>query len=351
MLAALLAAASSLAPCGGQGIGGTPVKHWPLLAPMPYEPNVTFDGSSAGPRGVAIVTEHNGGACHLEFCNQLRSEEPHVMHITWCADTTGRENVGCSLDIGYRSQEGASRARFGFSTAGLNASADSYAWEQDAAVVLSPADSKFPLSKLGTNGDKNVIDTVYGLVAPGGAGNNLPLSATSGFCCRLEFSGAKTVTGTIYVGNLLLLADVSAPSPLPSHSPSASGTPTQTPSASVSSSSTATSTSTSTSTATATFTPLPAAAAAAAAPDAALSLSTGGASGLVIGAALAGAAATLALQLVMRRLSGARGGAAAAAFALSGAGAAGAGAGASAARERAALLGAARTAAVFSPRP
>jgi len=338
----LLAAAASLAACRAQGIGGRTVKHWPLLAPMPYEPNVTVDGSSAGPPDIVHIAEHTTGACHEETCNQFTSLEPHVFHVSWCADTTGSVRIGCSMDVGYRSPEGSSRARYGYTVAGLNASADAYVWVADEEVVLTPATSKFPLSVLGKNGKKNVIDTIYGLVAPGGAGDGLALSMTSGFCCRVEFAGAKTVTGTIYVGNLLVLADVAFPSATPSATPSSTPSASQTPSRSFSSSSTRTATSTSTSTSTASFTPLPQAAAAAAPNVGDVSLSSGGASGLVIGAALAGAAATLIAQFAMRRL----GGGVAAGAALPGAG--GGGAGASAARERAALLGAARTAAVYA---
>ena len=218
------------------------------------------------------------------------------------------------------------------STAGFNASNASFTFLAPHEVFPAPASTTYPnFEVLGTSG-KNTIDTVYSGMA-GREADNLPLSATRGFCCRAEFSGGRTVAGTIYVGDLEVRAYAAPPSASPSVTP--------TPSATVSTTSTASLTAT----ASASWSPSPSQpppAGAAAADVVAVALTAPAASGLVIGAALAGAAATVALQFALRRLRGFGGGAG------GGGGAAGLGAlssasregvGAAAARERVALLG------------
>jgi hypothetical protein len=325
----------------GQGIGGAVVKRWPLAAVIPLEPHADIDGSSAGPAGVVTPKTHTDGACHEDVCNCFTSAEPHVFRITWCASTVTHTNVGCSLDVGYRSAEGARHGRLGWSTGGLNASNSSFTYLPADEVYRSPATSLFSFDMLQLKGKsgKNVIDTVFsGLAAPG-VGGGMPLSATSGFCCRAEFSGGKTVTGTIYVGDLEVRAGAAAPSATPSATASPSATPSNSPSPSATPSNTASPTVSTTSTASASWTPLPPPAAGAAAPAGAVLLSAPATSGIVLGAALAGAAGTLLLQFVLRRLRG--GGLAVAAALRGGAGGVGSGngAGGAAARERAALLG------------
>ena len=313
-----------LGSAAGQGIGGTLVKLWPLADAMPVEPDIARDGSAAGPAGVVKAVVHSAGACHEEVCNCFTSQAPHVFRITWCASTAGLRDVGCSMDVGYRSPEGASHGRIGWSVAGLNASNASFTFLPEADVFRVPAESAFPLSTLGKNGKKNVIDTKYQALAPGGAGDDLPLTASSGFCCRAEFSGGKTVTGTIYVGDLEVRAGAAPPSATPSATPSTTSTSTSTSTA------TATATATATGSASASAAPPPAAAATEA------SVSVSAASGFSVGAALAGAAATLALQFLVQRL---RGGAAASGGAGKLSAVSREGVGANASRERVALLG------------
>ena len=326
LLAALLLLGAARGQ-GGGGIGGVVVKRWPLEAPMPIEPRGDIDGSSAGPAGIVTVTEHHAGTCHEEVCNCFKSIEPHVFHITWCASTVGNASVGCSLDVGYRSGAGARSGRLGWSVGGWNASAASFTYVPADAVFRAPATSAWPFDNMAAPSGKNVIDTVYSALGPAdGTGDNLPLSATSGFCCRAEFSGGGTVTGTIYVGDLEVRAGAAAPSATPSVTPSVTPTPSTSPTASRTASQSAT--------------PSPSLsaappAAAAAGPDLGGSyLSAPAQSFLVLGAALAGSAATLVAQLVMRRLRGDGG-----ALELRGGGGGPGGAGGAAARERAALLG------------
>ena len=115
------------------------LKRWDLRLAMPVEPNISFDGSFAGPAGVVHVAPHSEGTCHEAVCNCFTSQAPHVFRLTWCASTVGKAGIGCSMDVGYRSQEGPTRGRMGVSVDGLNASEASFVWLDAAAVWAAAA--------------------------------------------------------------------------------------------------------------------------------------------------------------------------------------------------------------------
>jgi hypothetical protein len=203
----------------------TPVvlKHWPLSTTLPID-DLSVDGSSAGPNGTVIALGLKGSsACHdpESTCNQLKSLAPHVFHVTWCADTRGFVGITCDLDLGYRSPEG---ARHGLLQYALRGRASGAADFTNASSVVFP-DSPFPFDNFAVSSGKNDILTVFQLAMVEGhdAGDDLALTDTSGFCCRATFSGGKTVTGTLYVGDLKIRANGVVPSaaPTPSHSPDA----------------------------------------------------------------------------------------------------------------------------------
>lgn len=191
------------------------IKRWPLATTLPID-DLTIDGSSAGPNGTVMTLGLNGSsACHDPdaSCNQLRSNEPHVFHVSWCADTRGFRGVSCNLDLGYRSAQGARHGTLQYALRGLASSACDFT---NASTALFP-DSPFAFSNFAAPSGKNDILTVFQLSMAEGntAGDNLALGASSGFCCRATFSGGGTVTGTLYVGDLEIranaLAEPSAP--------------------------------------------------------------------------------------------------------------------------------------------
>ena len=147
-LALLLPPLLLLGAADAQGIGGTIVKRWPLAGPMPVEPNISVDGSAAGPAGVVKAVVHSAGACHEDVCNCFTSAAPHVFRLTWCADTAGLSAVGCGMDVGYRSPEGATHGRFGWSVAGLNASEADFTFVPESSVFRDPGASTFPLNSM-----------------------------------------------------------------------------------------------------------------------------------------------------------------------------------------------------------
>ena len=205
------------------------LKRWPLSKTLPVE-NLYIDGSTCGPNGTAMCKEWNTGSCHDpgSNCNQCRSNEPHIFYITWCADTVGYRGITCDLDLGYRSAQGARYGLFEYSIKGRNSTDDDFT---NKSTVVFP-DSPFPFSHFAIDSGKNDILTVYqlSLVEGNTDGDNLELTDTSGYCCRATFSGGKTVTGTLYIGDLTIRANSLAASP----SPKASSTPviTNTPSSS-----------------------------------------------------------------------------------------------------------------------
>ena len=164
----------------------------------------------------------NTGTCHdpISECNQCRSNEPHVFNITWCADTRGFAGISCDLDLGYRSAQGARYGLFQYSIKGRNSIERDYT---NRSTVVFP-DSPYTFSHFAVDSGKNDILTVFQLsMTEGNAdGDDLELTDTSGFCCRATFSGGKTVTGTLYIGDLTIRANSLAASPGPSASPSAS---------------------------------------------------------------------------------------------------------------------------------
>lgn len=88
--------------------------------------DLQFDGSSAGSNGTAMCVGLNGSnTCHDSdaSCNQCRSNEPHIFHITWCADTLGFRGISCDLDLGYRSAQGARNGYMEYSLKGLGSTA------------------------------------------------------------------------------------------------------------------------------------------------------------------------------------------------------------------------------------
>jgi len=188
------------------------LKRWPLARALPVD-DLSLDGSSAGPAGTVMVVGLNGsGACHDPdaTCNQLRSNEPHVFHVTWCADTAGYAGISCDLDLGYRSAQGARHGLLQYSLAGLGAGAPGARWTNASTAVFP--DSPFSFDNFAAPSGKNDILTVFQLsMAEGNTdGDDLPLTATAGFCCRATFWGGKTVTGTLYVGDLKIRANAVA---------------------------------------------------------------------------------------------------------------------------------------------
>jgi hypothetical protein len=190
------------------------IKRWPLSETLPVE-NLMIDGSAVGPNGTSMCTSWNTGTCHdpLSECNQCRSNEPHIFNITWCADTRGFAGISCDLDLGYRSAQGARYGLFQYSIKGRNSKETDYT---NTSTVVFP-DSPFTFSHFAVESGKNDILTVFQLSMTEGNtdGDDLSLTYTSGFCCRATFSGGKTVTGTIYVGDLTIRANSLAASPSP----------------------------------------------------------------------------------------------------------------------------------------
>lgn len=180
--------------------------------------DLSLDGSCAGPAGTVMVVGLNGSnACHDPdaTCNQLRSLPPHVFHVVWCADTRGFRGISCDLDLGYRSAQGARHGLLEYSLDGLAAGLPGARWTNASTAVFP--DAPFPFDSFAVASGKNNILTVYQLsMAEGNVdGDDLALTATSGFCCRAKFSGGKTDTGTLYVGDLKIRANavVAAPAP------------------------------------------------------------------------------------------------------------------------------------------
>jgi len=334
----LLAWAAATARCTlAQSVGGSVAKRWTLEAQMPYEPNGALDGSSCGPPGVVTAAPHASGSCHEAVCNVFKSAPPHVFHLSWCASTENLTAIGCSLDVGYRSATGATAGRFGWTSRGLAAADDAYTWLPTSQVYGVGAD-RYAFDALGSIGTKDTIDTVFQIAVGSAEAEGLPLTETTGFCCRAEFSGASGNTGTIYFGDLEVRSGCVAPGASPSPSPTPSASANVSASATTTSTLTATSsmTSTSTGTATATSTATAAGSGAAAAAGPApgtLALSASDTAGVVLGALAAGVIGTLAARAVARRL---RGGVHGGAFAAANAGEKG---GSAAALERAALIG------------
>ena len=156
------------------------------------------------------------------------SRAPHVFHLTWCADTRGFAGISCSLDLGYRSPEGARYGSLAYSLRGRGSTDGDFG---NASTQVFP-DSPYPFSNFAAASGKNVIATVYQLSLAEGNddGDNLALTDTQGFCCRATFSGGKTVTGTFYVGDLdirantLVAATSASPAPAPPSAPTAAQT-------------------------------------------------------------------------------------------------------------------------------
>lgn len=194
------------------------IKRWPLSETIPVE-DLRIDGSACGPNGTAMCVAWDTGTCHdpLSECNQCRSNDPHIFYITWCADTRGFGGITCDIDLGYRSPEGARHGLFEYSIKGRNSTNKDFS---NRSTVVFP-DSPFPFSNFAVDSGKNNILTVFQLSMVEGntEGDNLELTDTSGFCCRATFSGGKTVTGTLYIGDLTIRANSLAASP--SASPSA----------------------------------------------------------------------------------------------------------------------------------
>lgn len=183
------------------------VKRWPLSTNLPDD-DLSIDGSAAGPLGAvfcsALEKGNNSNAknCHNPNveCNICYSRAPHVFYVTWCADTRGHKGISCSIDLGYRSPEGARYGQLAYSVRGLGSTASDFS---NASTTVFP-DSPYPFSHFAGPSGANVIATVFQLsMAENNLdGDNLPLTQTSGFCCRATFSGGKTVTGSFYLGDL-----------------------------------------------------------------------------------------------------------------------------------------------------
>ena len=198
------------------------VRRWPLASTLPVE-DLSVDGTAQGPANVSMCVGMKGAStCHDpdSSCNQCRSQEPHVFHVTWCADTRGFVGISCDLDLGYRSAQGARSGHFAYSLAGRRSAPADF---RNASTTVFP-DSPFAFSHFAVDSGKNNILTVFQLsMAEGNVdGDDLALTDTQGFCCRATFSGGKTVTGTLYVGDLTIRANglsraatASAPPPPP----------------------------------------------------------------------------------------------------------------------------------------
>jgi hypothetical protein len=97
-------------------------------------------------------------------------------------------------------------------------------WTNESSAVFP--DSPYAFSHFAGASGANTISTVFQLrLAEGNfAGDNLPLTASEGFCCRATFSGGNTVTGTFFLGDLDIRADARvAPSGAPGYSGAAIG--------------------------------------------------------------------------------------------------------------------------------
>lgn len=191
---------------------GEIIRRWPLAESLAIE-DLRVDGAAAGPAGMAVCTGLNGSKlCHDPDadCNRCTSAAaPHIFWITWCADTAGFDGVTCDLDLGYRSAQGAREGRFEYALRGY-ASVTSDFTNMSTSVF---PDSPWPLHHFAAASGKNDIITSYQLSLAGRNGDNLALSATSGFCCRCTFSGGSTVTGTLYIGDLTIRGNPRASAP------------------------------------------------------------------------------------------------------------------------------------------
>ena len=164
-----------------------------------------MDGTAQGPANVSMCVGLSGAnACHDPdaSCNQCRSQEPHIFHVTWCADTRGYRGISCDLDLGSRSAQGARDGHFAASLRGRGSQPGDFV---NASTQVFP-DSPFPFSHFAVDAGKNNILTVFQLSMAEGNddGDDLELTDAQGFCCRTTFSGGKTVTGTLYVGDLTI---------------------------------------------------------------------------------------------------------------------------------------------------
>ena len=158
------------------------------------------------------------GSCHNpgSECNQCRSNEPHIFHLTWCADTRGFVGLSCDLDLGYRSAQGARHGLLQYSTAGLGSGDADF---RNASTVTFP-DSPFAFDHFAVDSGKNDILTVFQLSMAEGNddGDDLALTQSAGFCCRATLWGGKTTTGTLYIGDLTIRANgltTDRPPPVP----------------------------------------------------------------------------------------------------------------------------------------
>lgn len=200
------------------------IARWPLAQTLPVE-DLSVDGTAQGPANVSMcVGMFGANACHDPdaSCNQCRSQEPHIFHVTWCADTRGYRGISCDLDLGYRSAQGARNGHFAYSLRGRGSQPGDFI---NASSQVFP-DSPFPFSHFAVDSGKNNILTVFQLSMAEGNddGDDLALTDSQGFCCRATFSGGKTVTGTLYVGDLTIRGNALA-SATRSPSPSATAPP------------------------------------------------------------------------------------------------------------------------------
>jgi hypothetical protein len=207
------------------------VKRWPLVTSLPDD-DLSVDGSAAGPAGAVFCSalERSGNSntarCHQgrfnTTCNVCVSRAPHVFHVTWCADTRGYAGMTCSLDLGYRSPEGPRYGLLQYAVRGTGSSGAD--WTNESSVIFP--DSPYAFSHFAGASGANTINTVFQLQMAEGnfAGDNMPLTASEGFCCRATFSGGNTVTGTFFLGDLDIRADARvAPSGAPGYSGGALG--------------------------------------------------------------------------------------------------------------------------------
>lgn len=252
-------------------VASTILRRWPLAKTLPVD-DLHIDGTSAGPNGTALCVGLNGSnTCHDAdaSCNQCRSNEPHIFHITWCADTAGYRGISCDLDLGYRSAQGARNGFMEYSLKGLGSKAADFS--NSSGIVIFP-DSPYEFSHFAAASGKNDILTVFQMAMVEGNtdGDNLKLTESSGFCCRATFSGGKTVTGTLYIGDLTIRANGVVTATV---TPSAAATPTP---------------------------PL--------ATETASGYSGAALGGGIVGGALAGGAAVLSAQILISWMNAARGG-------------------------------------------
>ena len=195
------------------------VKRWPLDVNLPSDMSV--DGSMAGPPGAVFCSalEPSGNSntknCHNpnSQCNICYTRAPHQFWVQWCASTLGYRGITCSLDVAYRSPEGPRHGLLQYALAGTGAAEADFT---NASSDVFP-DVPYAFSNFAPVKGATVIATVYQLSMAEGsyAGDNLPLTATQGFCCRATFWGGNTVTGTFYVGDLDIRANARASPPPP----------------------------------------------------------------------------------------------------------------------------------------